>query len=362
MIPLTRPLLGVEEEQAVAAVLRTGMLVQGAQVACFEDVVASYVGRRHAVATVNGTAALELALRALGIGAGARVLVPALTWPSPAHAVIACGAEPVLVDVDAAEWNSGPREIAAALTPRPDAVIAIDQFGNPSRVPELLSLLGDVPLIVDAACSLGSTLGGAPCGRAALVACTSFHPRKVITTGEGGMCLTDDASLAARLRELRNHGQSAPARFARAAGNERMTELSAAMGTVQMTRIGTIVERRRALAERYRSALSGMPLRMQAAAPGALPNHQTLGVVLDAGLDRDALIGRLAQHGVQAGLLSYALHQLPQLAASAEAAAHAGRTLDQASAVAERGMALPLYPTLSVSDQDRVIEALRASL
>ena len=134
MIPLTRPLLGGEEEQAVASVLRTGMLVQGAQVARFEDAVASHIGRAHAVAVVNGTAALELALRALGIGPGARVLVPALTWPSPAHAVMACGAEPVLVDVDAAEWNSGARELAAALSPRPDAVIAIDQFGNPSRV------------------------------------------------------------------------------------------------------------------------------------------------------------------------------------------------------------------------------------
>src|SRR6185503_10034936 len=120
---------------------------------------------------------------------------PALTWPSPAHAVLACGAEPVLIDVDAAEWNAGPEQVRAALSPRPDAMIAIDQFGNPSRVPELLAALGDVPLVVDAACSMGSTLAGVPCGRLGVIACTSFHPRKVITTGEGGMCLTDDAAL-----------------------------------------------------------------------------------------------------------------------------------------------------------------------
>jgi perosamine synthetase len=362
MIPLTRPSLGGDEEHAVAAVLRTGMLVQGAQVARFERAVGDSVGRAHAVAVVNGTAALELALRALGIGPGSRVVVPALTWPSPAHAVLACGAEPVLVDVDAAEWNSGPREIVEVLSAKPDAVIAIDQFGNPSRVPELLTLLGAVPLIVDAACSLGSSIAGTPCGRLGVIACSSFHPRKVITTGEGGMCLTDDATLAERLRELRNHGQAAPARFARAAGNERMSELSAAVGVVQMTRLATIVEQRRALAARYGEALAGLPLRMQAAAPGASPNHQTLGVVLDAGLDRDALIARLAQRGVQAGLLSYALHRLPQLSDAGEVAARAGRSLVNAEAIAERGMCLPLFPTLTHAEQDQVVAALRASL
>jgi perosamine synthetase len=361
MIPLTRPLLGVEEEQAVAAVLRTGMLVQGARVAELEQVVAQQVGRAHAIAVVNGTAALELALHALGIGPGARVVVPALTWPSPAHAVLACGAEPVLVDVDAGEWNSGPLQVRAALDEKPDAVIAIDQFGNPSRVPELLALLGKIPLIVDAACSLGSTLDGVPCGRLGVIACSSFHPRKVITTGEGGMCLTDDPALAERMRELRNHGQAGPGRFGRAAGNERMSEISAAVGVVQMTRLPTILERRRALAARYRASFAGMPLRMQAAAPGALPNHQTLGVVLDEGLDREALIARLGERGVQAGLLSYALQRLPQLTAAAEAAARAGRSLAAAEAIAARGMALPLFPTLGEAEQDRVIEALRAS-
>ncbi len=365
MIPLTRPLLGIEEEQAVAAVLRTGMLVQGARVAELEQAVAQQVGRAHAIAVVNGTAALELALHALGIGPGARVVVPALTWPSPAHAVLACGAEPVLVDVDAGEWNSGPLQVRAALDPKPDAVIAIDQFGNPSRVPELLALLGplgNVPLIVDAACSLGSTLDGVPCGRLGVIACSSFHPRKVITTGEGGMCLTDDPALAERIRELRNHGQAGPGRFGRAAGNERMSEISAAVGVVQMTRLPTILERRRALAARYRQAFAGLPLRMQAAAPGALPNHQTLGVVLDERLDRDALIARLGERGVQAGLLSYALQSLPQLREAADAAARAGRSLAAAEAIAARGMALPLYPTFAEADQDRVIEALRASL
>jgi dTDP-4-amino-4,6-dideoxygalactose transaminase len=362
VIPLTRPLLGAEEEQAVAAVLRTGMLVQGAEVARFERAVGEHVRRAHAVAVVNGTAALELGLGALGIGPGARVLVPALTWPSPAHAVLACGAEPVLVDVDAAEWNSGPRQLEGALSPQPDAVIAIDQFGNPCRVQELLALLGDVPLIVDAACSLGSTIAGTPCGRLGVIACSSFHPRKVITTGEGGMCLTDDAALAERVRELRNHGQAAPARFARAAGNERMSELSAAVGVVQMTRLTTIVEQRRALAARYREGLADLPLRMQAAAPGATPNHQTLGVVLDPGLDRDALIARLAQRAVQAGLLSYALHRLPQLRDAAEVAARAGRSLQNAEAIAERGMCLPLFPTLTHAEQDQVIAALRESI
>jgi len=362
MIPLTRPELGAEEEAAVAAVLRSGMLVQGARVAALEARVAAHAQRAHAIAVVNGTAALELALRALGVGAGDRVLCPDLTWPSPAHAVLACGAEPVLIDVDAFEWNAGPSELRAALEPRPAAAICIDQFGNPSRVGELLPLLGEIPLVVDAACSLGSALDGRPCGATGIIACTSFHPRKVITTGEGGMCLTDDAALADALRELRNHGQAAPARFGRAAGNERMSEISAAVGVVQMDRLPSIVQRRRRLAARYRLAFEGLPLRLQGAAPGAQPNHQTLGVILDEGVDRGAFIARLGVRGVQAGLLSYAVHELPHMAAYAAAAAREGRSLATAASLAARGVALPLYPSLTDPDQDQVIDAVRATL
>jgi perosamine synthetase len=364
MIPLTRPLLGDEEAEQVRAVLGTGMLVQGARVAQFEAAVAAHTGRKHAIAVTNGTSALWLALQALGVSAGDRVLCPDLTWPSPAHAILDCGAVPVLVDVDLGEWNMGPAQLVSALSPRPRAAIAIDQFGNPARVAELRAMLGDVPLIVDAACSLGSRVDGAPCGASGIIACTSFHPRKVITTGEGGMCLIDDDTLADALRELRNHGQAAPGRFGRASGNHRMSEIGAAIGAVQMTRLTGIVDARRALAARYRQALSGLPLAMQEHAPSAQANHQTLGIVLraDARLARDQVIEALAGRGVQAGALSHALHRLPHLAPHAESALREGRSLESSATIASRGLALPLYPAMSHAEQDRVIDAVHAVL
>jgi len=365
MIPLTRPLLGTEEQTELAAVLATGMLVQGVRVADFEAKVAAHTGRRHAIAVSNGTSALELALRALDIATGDRVLCPDLTWPSPAHAILACGAEPVLVEVDAAQWDAGPEQFRAALLQHPRAAIVIDQFGNPARVPEIAAALPGVPLIVDAACSLGSRLNGVPCGALGVIACTSFHPRKVITTGEGGMCLTDDDALAERLRELRNHGQSAPGRFARASGNHRLTELAAAVGSVQMTRLPGIVQARRTLADRYHKGLSGLPITMQQSAPGADANHQTFGVLLAANkgaAERDRVVQALIARGVQAGALSYALHALPQLAACAQAAAEQGRSLATSASIVARGFAIPLYPGLSDAEQDQVIAALHAVL
>ncbi|HEX5659048.1 MAG TPA: aminotransferase class I/II-fold pyridoxal phosphate-dependent enzyme, partial [Polyangiales bacterium] len=200
MIPLTVPALGSEEIAAAERVLRSGMLVQGREVQQFESELAQRTQRRHAIAVSSGTAALELALRALGVGPGDEVLVPALTWPSPGHAVLAVGASVGLVDVDPEEWNAHAFELG----PRTRAVIAIDQFGNPARQRELASLA--VPLIVDAACSLGSSYEGRPCGSFGAIATMSFHPRKVLTTGEGGACLTDDDALAERISVLANYG------------------------------------------------------------------------------------------------------------------------------------------------------------
>ncbi len=364
MIRLTRPWLGAEEEAAVSAVLRSGMLVQGEQVALFENAVGAYTGRAHAVAVSNGTSALVLALSALGIQRGDRVLCPNLTWPSPAHAILELGAEPVLVDVDLAEWNALPsamRGAAEAFGPIA-AAIAIDQFGNPARVREIAAALATagpddapVPIIADAACSLGSTYDELPCGRFGIIACTSFHPRKVITTGEGGMCLTDDAALASALRELRNHGQSGPGVFGRAAANQRMTELSAAIGCVQMTRLPEIVAARRAIVGRYRAPLEALGLQLQAAAPSAHENHQTLGVLLPEGRERDAVISALAARGVQAGALSYALHALPQLRALPSAQQ---QSFPNSEAIVRRGLALPLYPGMQESDSERVVDAL----
>ncbi|MFK7984724.1 MAG: DegT/DnrJ/EryC1/StrS family aminotransferase [Sandaracinaceae bacterium] len=346
MIRLARPWIEDAERDAVLEVMRTGMLVMGKNVAAFEARLAEATSRTHAIAVGSGTAALELALEALDIRDG-EVLCPDLSWPSPAHAVARSGAGLRLVDIDPDTWNVTASGLQAARSSQTRAAIVIDQFGNPG--PDAAEALDGLPIIVDAACSLGARAHGQPAGSFGDIACMSFHPRKVITTSEGGVCLTDDDDLAARLRVLRNHGVSGPGAFGEPAGNQRMSEMAAAMGLAQMDRLDTILERRRTLAARYQKALEGRGL--QRAMPGAQSNWQTFGVVLEDGLDRDAIITNLRAEGIEAGRLSYALHRLGSLAAR-----HVGGPFPVAERVERQGLALPLHPLLSLADQDRVIE------
>lgn len=363
MIPMTRPLLDDAECEAVTRVLRSGMLVQGAEVARFEQLVAERCQRAHAVAVSNGTAALSLALEALGVGPGDEVLVPALTWPSPAHAVRGLGAVVKLVDVDPQEWNATPEAFSAARTSRTRAAIVIDQFGNPARAPELRKVLDGLIVIEDAACALGSTFSdGTPCGSLGDVSTFSFHPRKVITTGEGGMCLTDDAETARRLRVLRNHGQAAPGVFERHAGNFRLTELAGAIGVAQMARLDEINYGRRDHAATMRTALAQLTpgLGFQDPPPGALPNLQTFGVLLPAGttpVQRDTFVEACKRHGAQAGPLSYALSEVPSVTPDALPQRADGAPWTAVDIV-NRGVCLPLYPTMSDADCAQVIGAV----
>jgi perosamine synthetase len=356
MIRLSRPTIGEEERAAVDAVLASGMLVQGSQVARFEATLAARCGRKHAVALSSGTAALELALRAIGVGPGDEVLCPALTWPSPANAIRHVGATPVLVDVDAEEWNATGAAFAAARTEATRAAILIDQFGNPLRAREILDALPDLPLVEDAACALGSRTDLGPCGSVGLVSCMSFHPRKVITTGEGGACLTDDDALAEQLRRLRNHGQAAPGVFEAVSVNFRLTEMAGALGVTQMGRLDAILASRRALLSRYRSALP--KLRFQRCPAGGRENAQTAGALLPTGTDvvaRDRVIERLRSDGVEAGRLSYALSRIPALGLTEH-------SMPVSEDLVARGIALPLYPGMTEEEQARVMRAVEAAL
>lgn len=345
-IRLARPELAPDAAGALARVLASGMLVQGALVDRFERAIAERCRRKHAIAVASGTSALELAIEALGLR-GARVAVPALTWPSPAHALLVRGARPVLVDVSAHEWN------VEALPSDVDAAIVIDQFGVPARHDTLRAKV----VIEDAACAIDSTLGGKPCGSFGAIACLSFHPRKVLTTGEGGMCLTDDDALAARLRRLRNHGQSAPGVFEEASGNHRLTELGAALGLAQLETLEATIGRRRAIADRYRRALAGTELVLQAMPESATRNEQTFGVLAPSTEKRDALIAFLASRRIEAGKLSYALGRLPTLATAERAS-----DLRVSERVVDRGLALPLHASLTDEEVERVGLAVREGL
>lgn len=353
MIRLTKPWIGEDEQRAVTAVLESGQLVQGALVERFEHAVAALVGRRHAIAVSSGTSALQLALRALQIGPGHEVLCPALSWPSPAHAVRMAGAKVRFVDVDQNEWNSSAEGLRAARTSNTKAAIVIDQFGNPARAEQIREALGALPIIEDAACALGSRFASGPCGSLGKVSCLSFHPRKVLTTGEGGMCLTDDDDLAEKLRMLRNHGQLRGV-FVVAAGNSRMTEVAAALGLVQLQRLDDILARRRELAALYREALQGA-IDLQSTPPGADSNYQTFGVVLPQGYERDSVREKLRERGVEAGILSFAIHKLGSFTGS-------DASLPIAEHVAARGVALPLYPQMRNAEVDEVVRSLRGVL
>lgn len=357
-VQLAKPVIGSAEEEAVLEVLRSGMLVQGKHVARFEEELARRTGRVHAVAVTNGTTALLLALRALGVGPGDQVLCPDLTWPSPAHAILTLGATPVFVDVDPHSWNVTPAAMAAARTGATTAAVVIDQFGNPAPTPAIAKALPGIPIVVDAACSLGSSLAGQPAGSFGDVACMSFHPRKVITTGEGGVCLTDAAELLERLRPMRNHGQCGPGDFTVPSGNYRLDEISAAIGCVQLTRLQAMLDERRTLAERYRAELP-QALRRQETVANARTNYQTFGVVLPDGFDacgRDRVVQGLRERGIDSGRLSFALHALPHLDEYATAACPESR------AIADRGLALPLFHGMGDEAQTRVIENLVAVL
>ncbi len=356
-IKLADPGVAAGDERAVTETLRSGRLVSGPRVAAFEKALARRSGRVHAVAVSSGTAALHIAMEALGVGADSTVIVPALTFPSPAVVAARLGARVRVCDVEPGTMNLSARTLARAFDDHVSLIIAIDQFGAPAPFPEIADLAAarDVPVLVDAACSLGSSIDGRPCGSFGKAAILSFHPRKVVTTGEGGAILTDDERLRNSARLLGNIGMEG-GEFLALGLNLRLSEIGAALGQSQLDRLDSILERRRQLAARYRL---GLPwLRFQDVSQGASHNVQTLAAVLPAPFtrdDRDALLASMAARGVEIGIAGHCLGALPWLAG------RLGISADETPVALEihrRGLALPLHPGLGEGDVDEVIELL----
>ncbi|PWW21385.1 perosamine synthetase [Geodermatophilus normandii] len=372
-IPVMRPWLGEEEAAAAAEAVASGWVAQGPRVAAFEEAFARRVGATEAVAVSNCTTALHLALHLLGVGPGDEVVVPSFSFIATANVVRHVGAEPVFADVDLVTGNLTPATVAEVLTPRTRAVIVVHQAGVPADTVALGALLEPrgIAVVEDAACAIGSTLHGRPVGEGAQLAAFSFHPRKLVTTGEGGMLVTPSAEVAARARRLREHGMSVSAAERHASGsvtpeqylepgfNFRMTDVQAAIGLVQLTRLDAMVARRRERADRYRELLAGLPgARLVEDPPWGTTNYQSCWLLLpeDAPVGRDALLGRLSAAGISARRGIMAAHLEPAYADRPRVSLPATERLTADSLV------LPVFHQMTDADQDRVVDALLAAL
>ena len=373
IIPVARPCLGREEEAAVAEVLRSGWLSQGPRVAEFERAFADYVGAEHAVAVSSCTTALHLALLALGIRSGDEVICPSFSFIASANCIVHAGGRPVFVDIDPDTYNLDPQRIEEAITPQTRAVLAVHQIGLPAALDEILSIAErhGLPVVEDAACAIGSEYHGRRVGAPhSVMACFSFHPRKILTTGEGGMITTANADLAARLRGLRQHAMSLSdaarhtarqvvfERYDEVGYNYRMTDLQAAIGLVQLGRLDGLLARRRYLADRYSKGIRPLGwLKSPVEPQGLRHNFQSYLVRLtrDAPLARDALMQELLDRGISTRRGIMAIHR--------EAPFQDDRweaTLHETKAACDSTVILPLFHEMTEEEQDYVLGVLSA--
>jgi perosamine synthetase len=349
VIRLAWPDLGEEELAAVAEVLDTGQLTMGPKVAEFEAGLESACQVEHAVVVSSGTAALHLAVLALGIGQGDEVIVPAYTFPATANVVALAGAEPVLVDVDPETMNVRPEAVAAAVTDRTRAVLVVHLFGRPARWEEIEASVPDgIALLEDAAGALGARRKDRACGGLGRLGCLSFHPRKIVVTGEGGAVTTNDADIADGIRRLRHHGIEPRGAFdIRVPGlNYRLSDILCAVGIAQLRRLDSLLEERERLAAAYAERLAGSVL-LPSADEGDRHGWQAYVVQLER---RDDALSALREAGIEAQIGTYALHRL---GAYRDQGPFAG-----ADAAYERALALPFHNRLTDGDIDRVAEVL----
>ena len=371
MIPVARPFFGQEEEQVVLEALRSGWVSQGPKVGEFEKRFAEYVGAKYAVAVSSCTTALHLAMIVSEIKKNDEVLCPSYSFIATANSIRYVGARPVFVDIDPVTFNLDPNRIEEAITPYTRAILIVHQIGLPAAMDEITAIAARKGLLVieDAACAIGSEYRGQRIGRPhSPLACFSFHPRKILSTGEGGMITTNDEQVSARLRTLRQHAMTVSdlARhssskvviesYAEVGYNYRMTDLQAALGLVQLQRLPGFISRRRMLAERYTRELSKLGWLLPPQEPAECRhNFQSYAarVTPDSPISRDDLMQKLLDRGISTRRGIMASHREPPYASG-----NWDSRLPETNRATDDTIILPLFHQMTEEEQDYIVESI----
>jgi dTDP-4-amino-4,6-dideoxygalactose transaminase len=375
-VQLTAPYFDEAEVAALKRCLASGWVTQGPMTSEFERLFAERHRLKHAFATTSCTAALHIATSALQLQPGDEVVVPAFTWVTSAHCAEYVGAKPVFADVEVETFNLDPAAFAEAITPATRAVVVVHLFGLAARMDAIMTVARQhgLAVIEDAACAVGTTYKGIPVGALGDIGCFSFHPRKVITTGEGGMVTTARDDLVGRIKSLRNHGATGPAAgedpsrpyvmstFNALGYNLRLSDIQAAVGVAQMTKLDALLAERRARAKRYTELLQSMEgIALPAEPPGCGHTYQSYVIrVLRGGrARRNAIMDRLAAENIQTRPGTHAVHRLGYYAA--KYGLRAGQ-YPRAAECEDTTITLPIFPGMKDDDQKNVVNILRDSL
>lgn len=374
MIPIAKPYLTAEDAQAAYDTILTGWITQGPRVAEFEEKFAQYTGARYAVAVSNCTTALHLSMIVAGIGAGDEVICPSMSYIATANSIKYVGAKPVFAEVNPVTYNLDAEDVARRITPRTKAILLVHQIGMPADIDAFSALAQkhNLHLIEDAACAVGSSYKGKKIGSHSSLICFSLHPRKVISTGDGGFITTDNEAYYNRLRLLRQHGMSINDRVRHESAkvmfedhvevgyNYRMTDIQAAVGIQQLAKLDWIVEERRKIAKQYQAAFADIPfIRVPREADGYFTNFQSFSIYLkkDCPVSRNDLMQLMLDAGVSTRRGIMTAHR--ETAYKQECA---GLSLPVSEDAADNSIILPLYIPMQQSDIDKVIQVFRSSL